>query len=455
MNNFYRHISLFLSLIFTLPLITGCDSEPNAPTPPSSGGGTVQQMKPLSSIPKGERIIFVKKEIRRIWIVDDSIDVGTGNIWSMAPDGSGQQQHTDLSKNFFVTNNPKLSYNGKYLTFTSNYKSWLSSCYTDVFKWDQTTNKIIRVSGDEWPPETPATNYVTLKVLSLEKDVRISAKGCQSFTFTGEEVIMDQVNYYRTYIKVPASSYIWIKAEKSETVGGVVFGYMSGTGTNEVVVADSYIPKVTMGHSNNDGKVVAITSGKLTMWKEDGSLIWEHNVGGHSWGISDAPVWSHDGTKIALGLGLMSYSNAIAILSPPESENAPTPIVGDQSGVWVYMEPSWSPDDTELIFSAASTSADGNVPNIYRISAAGGNPVQLTNYSGYYCAVNPCYSPDGTKIAFTVMKCRSIIFQSLLDFTLSSNIESANIWTMNADGSGLQQLTTDGMSYHPNWGVVN
>lgn len=446
------------SFIVIFSILSACSTEPDAPTPPDNN--SAQPIKPLNTIPKGERIIFIKKQIKKIWLITDSIDVGTGDIWSMDPTGQNLLQHTDLSKDYFVTDHPKLSYNGRYLSFTSNYKSWQSACYTDIFRWDLQQNKIVRITGDEWPPDNPRSNFTTLKVLSLQKNMRISAKGSQNFTFPQTEVATDSGTYYRTYLKVPASTNIWVKAERSATVGDLVFDYMVKAGNNEVVLgpvnddgSDGFVAICQKGQPNDEGKIVGMMNGKLIMYRENGQLIWEKNVGGHAWGFSDDPAWSHDGNRIAICLGATGYANLLAIHTPPESDQIPNPIFGDQTGNSVILSPSWAPNDENIIFCFSQIGGQGNVPNIYRISPDGTNLVKITNYSGYYAAVNPCYSPDGSKIVFTLLKCRVLAFNDFLDF-IQTNIESANICIMNADGSNIQQLTNDGLSYNAYWGLV-
>ncbi|MBP7461625.1 MAG: PD40 domain-containing protein [Candidatus Delongbacteria bacterium] len=452
-------IAMLIAMLIGLTW-SGCADSKSIPVDtgsPDPRGG--QRIEPLASIPKGERLIFVKKASRKIYIEPDSIEVGTGDIWSMNPDGSDPIQHTNLSQEYFVTDHPRLSYNGQYLTFTSNYRSWNSCCYTDIFKWDLVANRIDRVSGDEWPPDSPPTRYTTVKILCEATGVRLSAKGCGYFIYPQQEVQTDSGTYYRSYLKVPASTSIWIKSEKSSTYGDLVTDYMVSSGDNEVVIGpDPYTESGTVlitqkGHINDQGKIVGMTSGKLTMWKEDGTIIWEKNIGGHQWGFSDDPVWSHDGSKIALCLGLTGYANFLAIHTPPESEQIPTPIVGDQTGNSICQWPAWSPDDQYLIFCYGPIGGQGINPNIYRISVNGGMPEMLTHFNGYQAAFNPCYSPDGSKIVFTVMTCKTRSFNDYLDFMVG-NIESATIWVMNLDGSDLRQLTTDGVSYNATWGTV-
>jgi Tol biopolymer transport system component len=51
---------------------------------------------------------------------------------------------------------------------------------------------------------------------------------------------------------------------------------------------------------------------------------------------------------------------------------------------------------------------------------------------------SPGWSPDGTKIIFT---------------RISANGTQQNIYTVNADGSGLTQMTNSGGAQWPDWGT--
>src|SRR5262249_7982835 len=85
-----------------------------------------------------------------------------------------------------------------------------------------------------------------------------------------------------------------------------------------------------------------------------------------------------------------------------------------------YTRPRWSPDRRRLVFSR---NADGSPSEILVIDVDGkGGTVRLAE-GGF-----PAWSPDGTKIVF------------------SSNggapPRSAGIYVMNADGTGVRQLTS-------------
>ncbi len=92
-------------------------------------------------------------------------------------------------------------------------------------------------------------------------------------------------------------------------------------------------------------------------------------------------------------------------------------------------DPMWSPDGTRITFG--SDREGGNKLNIFTMKADGTQQEQLTNFAAPYEAGDTSWSSDGKKITFewdvNGMK------QSLPN-------AYAEVWTMNADGSG--QLST-------------
>ena len=67
----------------------------------------------------------------------------------MKPDGTDVEQFSYFSNQYFVTEMPKLSKDGRMLTFISNFESWKSSFYTDAFVVDLATGIFKRISGFE------------------------------------------------------------------------------------------------------------------------------------------------------------------------------------------------------------------------------------------------------------------------------------------------------------------
>ena len=82
-------------------------------------------------------------------------------------------------------------------------------------------------------------------------------------------------------------------------------------------------------------------------------------------------------------------------------------------------EPARSPDGTMVAFTSFR---DGN-KEVYIMDADGGNPVNLTRHDAFDSA--PAWSPDGRRIAFESERDGGV----------------PHIFVMNADGSGVEQLT--------------
>ena len=103
---------------------------------------------------EGERIFFIRKRN-----VDGLV---LGDIYSMKTDGSDVRRFTNFSDNFFVTEQPQISGDGRSLAFISNYESWKSAFYTDAFIVDLQNGFFKRVTGYE--QKTPAVDFGTVSV---------------------------------------------------------------------------------------------------------------------------------------------------------------------------------------------------------------------------------------------------------------------------------------------------
>jgi TolB protein len=96
------------------------------------------------------------------------------------------------------------------------------------------------------------------------------------------------------------------------------------------------------------------------------------------------------------------------------------------------VNPAWHPDGQHLAFSWTRGYAPGNY-NIFVMDVASRQFVQLTHGAGRN--EHPSWAPDGRHIVFS-----------------SNRSGSLQIWTMLADGTQLQQLTTQGRNEAPVWG---
>jgi TolB protein len=95
------------------------------------------------------------------------------------------------------------------------------------------------------------------------------------------------------------------------------------------------------------------------------------------------------------------------------------------------VNPAWHPDGQHIAFAWTRGFAPGNY-NIFVMDVATRQFVQLTHGAGRN--ENPSWAPDGRHLVFS-----------------SNRSGSAEIWTMLADGTQLQRLTTQGGNQQPVW----
>jgi TolB protein len=89
-------------------------------------------------------------------------------------------------------------------------------------------------------------------------------------------------------------------------------------------------------------------------------------------------------------------------------------------------DPAWSPDGTRITFG--SDREGGNKLNIFAMNADGSGQVQLTHFDVPYEAGDTNWSSDGKTIAFEY---------DINGMKQSDPNAYAEVWTMNADGSGV------------------
>jgi Tol biopolymer transport system component len=155
---------------------------------------------------------------------------------------------------------------------------------------------------------------------------------------------------------------------------------------------------------------------------------------------NDTPVWSHDGTRLAW----IYHGNLWTIHADGTR---------DRQLAAGAATPSWSPDDTQLVFEHRETSG---ARGIYRVNANGGGLLRLAAGS------TPAWSPDGTRIAFVRGKdvysiaAGGTAARKLTkterptsgplswspDSTRIAVSRAGDIYTVRADGAGEVRLTT-------------
>jgi TolB protein len=181
--------------------------------------------------------------------------------------------------------------------------------------------------------------------------------------------------------------------------------------------------------------------------------------------INISPRWSPDGRLIAY----TSYRNGNPDLFVLNFDSGRRDVVSSQPGL--NATPGWSPDGQWLAFAMRS----GGGTNLHLLPKGGGTPRPLT--TGPSIAVSPSFSPNGRQIAFNsdrggnpqvyVMdvdgtNMRRVTFQGNYNasprwsprgekLAFMCRLAGNQICLINPDGTGLQQLTSQGANEDPAW----
>jgi Tol biopolymer transport system component len=148
-----------------------------------------------------------------------------------------------------------------------------------------------------------------------------------------------------------------------------------------------------------------------------------------------APAWSPDGTLLAVEVmhayfpyDWGDYNRDVYVMSATGPAGAPWRALTANG---LSRSPSWSPDGKRIAY-LKQTRLWAYSSDIYVIDAAGGTPVRLTGTDGDYGTLR--WSPSGTRLAFT-----------------SGEGNDSEIFVVNANGSGLTNVSRSGAAYDPSW----
>lgn len=140
------------------------------------------------------------------------------------------------------------------------------------------------------------------------------------------------------------------------------------------------------------------------------------------------PAWSPDGAALAFVCEIDSGDRDICVVNADGTGfNRLT------SGSGRDVDPAWKPDGSAIAFA---TTRFSGVHEIAVMNPDGSGVTRVTAGTG---AIEPTWSPDGTRIAFSAFAC-----------DIHSGCATLGLFVMNADGTGLNQLTS-GPDNAPSW----
>ena len=130
--------------------------------------------------------------------------------------------------------------------------------------------------------------------------------------------------------------------------------------------------------------------------------------------------------------GTSSCEGDIAVVNPDGSG-----LTSLTSGPADDVDPAWSPDGSKILFASNRDDPD---PTDYTynyglyVMNADGSGLTRVSYDANMSRTEPTWSPDGARIAF-----QNVDYSDPADFPLPW----PDVWVVNADGSGLANLTAD------------
>ena len=146
----------------------------------------------------------------------------------------------------------------------------------------------------------------------------------------------------------------------------------------------------------------------------------------------DSPTFSPDGKRIAF---VWLKKAGSAIFTTNATGGALKQVTPWQNGVADKID--WSPDGSRIAFSSPEFGVrPGISSNVFTVRPDGTDLVKITNSRGG--KINnglDSWSPDGKKIAFA-----------------SNRTGKYEIYVMNANGSGVRQVTRGREAHHASWG---
>ncbi len=446
-------------------------------------------------------ILYTRVESIRIPLANATLPAA--KTYLMTGDGEGQVPFIHPRGLDFVWG-PAWSKDGRKVVFASNFESTRSAQYIDLFLADLPGGMVRRLTGVEAFAPVKGRGTLTVTVVADVKgqgapsspdQINIAVQTCDGRLFKLREqrkVPDGSPPAFFTIIPDCPAGNIWVKAWMNRHIGDVTNIVLPTGGSEECVLnlsGGNYMS--TLPQITPDGRYVVYVAEK-TQFANVRQVDWANpqsappasphqgystiavfdmladcpvaNWPGDKLGIAGDPKISPDGQSIVFTRGVFRDEN-IAVCSLASLLAGQPMVTTLVKNEWHLQEnplysigncqPTWSPDGRRIAFIRYTMGppAAGNMPaftgNIFLVNTDGTGIVRLTNLPANVFPGWPTWSPDGKQIAFQLMVGKGRIFTLLERGAAGTPVD---VWSINADGTDLKQLTKDGASGEPSWG---
>lgn len=420
--------------------------------------------------------------------------VAVPQLFIMRADGSGQTPFL-APQDYVTVKEARWSPLYDRLVFSSDWMQARSVCVQDIFIAHADGSGIYRVTGNEIRGPAPG-GYGSVTGVIVDNHAQDGERqvleptrlqicvagqgGDGTITHPTDAESADVINphtrqkvgearVWRFYLpRVAARTQSWVRVWRDKRKGNVVFVPIKANAENDVGVVELDVANYSAGNGNvtPDGRYVVgvgALGGAASVCVFDGASgallsSWSTPVGT----FAKEPALSPDGTQVAVGWGEFAMENLAVVSLADLLAGRPNPRVlvagervlpsaatGFRAGQFNSGTPAWSPDGRTIAFCRGLFATELITGNLWLINADGSGLRQLTHFGPECLVIQPCFSPDGTRVAFTVLTG----LQGLMrpeQFAMAQF--SGDIYSIGVDGSGLQRLTNDGVSGEPAWG---
>ncbi len=176
-----------------------------------------------------------------------------------------------------------------------------------------------------------------------------------------------------------------------------------------------------------DGSLIAFdTLGGIYVMRPDGTDVREVTHYEGPLACYDLePSWSPDGTQLVFAALCDGGNDGVWSVNLDGSGKTQILAAGDE-GIVDARQPAWSPNGSRIAFSGTIRKGDTFTSFLYTMTAGGHDVTRLTDGAGSFR--NPSWSPDGALISYT-----------------HDSSTGVQIVLMNSDGSNPHRLSTDGI----------